>query len=152
MTTRARIVAEALSWEGVPFRHQGRSRSGVDCVGLGICVGRALGLLGDYDILNYRRNADGADLLREFRGQMGREKPINRAAEGDVLLFRDRQFTVHVGIVIDVAPRVQIIHAYATARKVLRCWPGRERDAQGLLSDRIQFCFEYPGVNDGMAG
>lgn len=146
MITRADIVAETLTWDGVPFRHQGRSRRGVDCVGLGICVGRAVGLLGDYDILNYRRNADGADLIREFRGQMGREKPVADAEPGDVFLFRDRQFAVHVGIVVETAPRVQVMHAYAPARRVLRCWPDRMRDAQGTLADRILFCFEYPKV------
>jgi cell wall-associated NlpC family hydrolase len=145
---RADIVAEALTWEGTPFKHQGRSRSGVDCVGLGICVGRAVGLLGDYDILNYRRNADGADLLREFKGQMGRQKPINHALPGDTFLFRDGQFVIHVGIVISVAPRLQIIHSYAHNKMVVKCYPDDTRDKQGVLSDRIQFCFEYPGVED----
>ena len=146
MTARAEIVAAALSWEGVPFRHQGRSRAGVDCVGYGRCVGLELGLLDDYDVTNYRRNADGADLLRDLRAHMGREKPIGQALPGDVLVFRDRQFIVHLGIVIDATPRIQIMHAYAPARMVTRCWPDRVRDVQGTLTDRIQFCFEYPGV------
>ena len=147
MTTRAAIVAEAATWEGVPFKHQGRSRAGVDCVGLGICVGRAVGLLGTYDITNYRRNADGQDLLREFRGAMRREKLVNQARPGDVFLLRDRQFVIHVGIVLSLAP-VVMMHSYAVSRCVLRCRPDRERDSQGVLSDRIQFCFEYPGVTD----
>jgi len=106
-------------------------------------------LLGDYDILNYRRNADGADLMREFKSQMGRKKPINQAMPGDTFLFRDGQFVIHVGIVLAVSPRLEIIHAYALNRKVIRCFPDLTRDNQGLLSDRIQYCFEYPGMSDG---
>ena len=35
--SREAVVAEALSWEGVPYRHCGRSKEfGVDCIGLGI--------------------------------------------------------------------------------------------------------------------
>lgn len=148
MATRAEIVAEALSWEGVPFRHQGRSRSGVDCVGYGRCIGRELGLLGETDATNYRRNADGVDLLAALRANMGREKPINQALPGDVLVFRDRQFIIHVAVVIETDPRLQVMHAYAPAKRVIRCFPDRTRDVQGVLSDRIQYCFEYPGVTD----
>ena len=32
------IVAEARRWIGVRWRHQGRSRSGVDCIGLCLCA------------------------------------------------------------------------------------------------------------------
>lgn len=39
------IIEHARAWLGVPFLHQGRSRSGVDCVGLVIQVGKECGLL-----------------------------------------------------------------------------------------------------------
>jgi cell wall-associated NlpC family hydrolase len=42
------IIAAARSWLGVPWRHQGRTRQGVDCAGLVVLVGRGLGL-DDYD-------------------------------------------------------------------------------------------------------
>lgn len=32
------VIVEARTWLGVPFRHQGRSRTGVDCIGLVIAV------------------------------------------------------------------------------------------------------------------
>lgn len=41
---RRAVVAEAVSWEGVPWEHQGRGRNGVDCVGYLVCVARALEL------------------------------------------------------------------------------------------------------------
>jgi cell wall-associated NlpC family hydrolase len=34
------IVSAARSWLGVPWRHQGRTRQGVDCAGLVVLVGR----------------------------------------------------------------------------------------------------------------
>lgn len=33
MIARADITAHARSWLGVPYRHQGRARTGVDCLG-----------------------------------------------------------------------------------------------------------------------
>lgn len=42
--TRAAIITAARAQLGTPFRHQGRSAQGVDCVGLLICIGRALDL------------------------------------------------------------------------------------------------------------
>ena len=46
------IVAAARSWLGVPWRHQGRARQGIDCAGLVVLVGRGLGLT-DYDTAAY---------------------------------------------------------------------------------------------------
>ena len=43
---REAIVAEARTWLGVPWRHQGwRRTTGCDCVGLVRGVGHALGLI-----------------------------------------------------------------------------------------------------------
>lgn len=41
---REHIVTVARSWVGVPFAHQGRSRSGVDCGGLLLCVAHECGI------------------------------------------------------------------------------------------------------------
>lgn len=63
MITTLDIHLAARSWIGVPFTHQGRSRDGVDCVGLVICVARELGLVPmDADANGYRRAPDGSML------------------------------------------------------------------------------------------
>ena len=63
------IVAEARTWLGVPWRHQGRSRAGVDCAGLVVLVARALELA-DHDSTAYGRRAQGQGFVEHFRGHM----------------------------------------------------------------------------------
>lgn len=57
--TPEQVVAAARGWIGVPFKHQGRTREGIDCAGLGINVGLELGE--DFpDINGYERSPDGS--------------------------------------------------------------------------------------------
>lgn len=142
---RDAIVAEALTWRGVPFLHQGRTRAGVDCIGLGIKVGEALGLIGTTPHPNYIRNADGKDLMAAFRATMGRRKLIDQAEPGDVFLIRDLQFVIHVAICIDLNP-VKIIHAHYDSGQVIVHRPDQIYDRQGRLSDRLVVAYPYPGV------
>lgn len=56
------IVDEARRWLGVPFLHQGRTKFGVDCVGLVICVREAVepcGFVDDITRVYGRRPKDG---------------------------------------------------------------------------------------------
>ena len=52
------VVAQARTWLGTPWRHQGRSPRGVDCAGLVVLVARALGLA-DHDVAGYGRHSSG---------------------------------------------------------------------------------------------
>lgn len=59
------LVRVARSWLGVPFAHQGRSRSGVDCAGFVICVCRQVGSVpAAFDLNGYRRWPEGGELMR----------------------------------------------------------------------------------------
>lgn len=51
--TGAEIEMEARSFIGVRYRHQGRSREGVDCIGLPVLVRERLGLATPPVALNY---------------------------------------------------------------------------------------------------
>lgn len=57
MIDAARLIVEARAWLGVPFRHQGRGRTGVDCAGFLVELMRAAGELpSDYtEPANYGR-------------------------------------------------------------------------------------------------
>jgi cell wall-associated NlpC family hydrolase len=81
------IVAAARAWLGVPWRHQGCTRQGVDRAGLVVLVGRWLGLA-DYDTTAYGRRPDGLGFVRKFRAAV-EGIPLPEAGPGDVLVLAD---------------------------------------------------------------
>lgn len=119
MTTRADVVAEARTWIGVPWVHQHRSRRGVDCAGLIICVARDLGLLpADFDLNGYSRRPDGT-LLAVCDEHMDR---IDRSAmqPGDVLVVATEHDPQHMGILGDYRHGgLSLIHAASKAGRVI---------------------------------
>lgn len=118
-TLEHRVVAEAKTWIGTPYKHLGRDRFGIDCAGLIIKVAHALGI-SDYDTSNYSRRPNPQEFLRELRGKMDRV-PKGELAHGMVGVFREPSHPCHVGIFErDEDGRLFIIHSYAPARKVVR--------------------------------
>jgi cell wall-associated NlpC family hydrolase len=112
----AALVAEARTWIGVPFVHQGRSRFGVDCVGLVLGVRNALEPWPEAmaEARTYRRKPeDGLMLMKALQYCRETDKP----AAGVVALIRWPADTTasHVGI---LTPDT-IIHAYERVGKVL---------------------------------
>ncbi len=67
--TRCNAIESARTWVGTPFRHQGRGKSGIDCVGLVINVGKDIGAVpSEYDNKNYpRRSPHSEDGFRPRR-------------------------------------------------------------------------------------
>lgn len=133
-------MAEARSWLGVPWAHQGRTRLGIDCAGLVIMVARGLGI-SEYDTTNYQRRTNGHGFLEHFRANMD-QRPVADARPGDVLLFRDKQFPCHSAIVAlrDGVPT--IVHAHALRRMVVE-----EPLGQGDWLERRVVCFGYRGLD-----
>lgn len=117
MTTRDEIIAEARSWLGVKWRHQGRTRHGLDCAGIVVVVGRALGLH-DYDQLDYGRVPDGESFERHLRVAL-QKIAVADAGPGDVLTFRERVYQCHCGIVAADRFGPTVIHAYVLRRAVV---------------------------------
>lgn len=111
----AAIIAEALTWLGTPYRHQGaRKGVGCDCLGLVRGVWRAV----------YGREperpgpyapdwaeAGGGDPLIEAARRHCAEKPLDEALPGDLLVFRWRPHHAakHLGILL---PGARFLHAY----------------------------------------
>lgn len=113
------IVAEARTWEGVKFRHCGRNRFGVDCIGLIIKVAHELGL-STYDTKAYARAPDFKFLMREFKREL-KKVSLGDAGHGDVLIMQQFKYPIHCGILeIDGAGRRWLIHAYEPYGKVVR--------------------------------
>ncbi len=113
------VVEEARRYLGVPFRHQGRNASGLDCAGVPIAAARELGLV-VYDVTGYQRNADGVSLVAHFRRAGCREiLPVSAMADGDVGIFNDSVYPCHVAVFSTKYGARHMIHAYARERRVL---------------------------------
>lgn len=118
-TTGARALAEARSWLGTPYRHQGtRKQVGCDCLGLVRGIWRALYAVPEPPVPVY--SADWAEsaaddaLLAAARRHCVELDGLADARPGDLLLFRWRHGCVskHLGILND---KDHLIHAYAGA-------------------------------------
>lgn len=134
------IVAEARTWLGVPWRHQGRTRAGIDCVGLLVCVARALGL-SDYDRSGYGRHAQGQAFVHHFRAAMD-PIAIAAAGPGDVLVFADRAYPCHCGVLTEKHGVPHLLHAHATRRKVIE----EPYAGEGPAKVKFAFRFRQPGA------
>lgn len=114
------IIVHLRAWINVPWRHQGRSKTGVDCVGYFACVSEEMGRP-EVIPTNYSRNPDSKLMLAEFRKRFDeiqdwRESGIHR---GDFLIMKfmdtnKRMSPRHVAMRTDLG----IIHAAAQYKKV----------------------------------
>ena len=145
----AAIVAEARRWRGVPWRHLGRSRAGLDCVGLLVVIARALELP-HRDLTGYSRHGqpepdgDGlpADVAEHFRAQLG-EIRCAEARPGDVLVFAQTVRPCHAGVLSEVRGAAHLVHAHAGRRVVL------EEPMAGVWAARLRLAFRFPDMRGG---
>ncbi len=132
MTTRQQVVDEARNWLGVRWAHQGRSRAGVDCVGLVVRVAHALNL-STFDTADYSRQPDPARMRALMAEHM---EPVAAPQIGDVLLMRFEVEPQHVAIVTDIG----IIHAYAQVRRVV------EHRFDSVWLGRVVGAYQFKGI------
>jgi cell wall-associated NlpC family hydrolase len=111
------IVEAARSYLDVPWRHLGRSRMGVDCIGLVILAHRDAGILLD-DPAPYAREPSPARIIAGISA-VG-ERRVVLPQPGDVVVFRvDGVNAGHVGIAASRDGAPTVIHAYAPRRRVV---------------------------------
>ncbi len=111
---RENLVAAALSMVGTPFHAQGRAPGiGLDCIGLVACAARQCGYEPqDRQAYPMRPNGELQPALEAQLERVGQPEP------GDVLLMAiDGAEPHHVAIYIG---NNEIVHAYITARKVVK--------------------------------
>jgi len=96
------VIQEARSYLGVPWRHQGRTRKGVDCVGF-ILLALIKSGIKMKEIRGYARTPDGIALKKIMDEEVTTENiPIQEDLKvGDILLFRIRHHPQHVALVTD---------------------------------------------------
>lgn len=140
MTIRDQIVAEARTWIDTPFKHQARVKGlGVDCAGIVIETGRALGLL-DYPEQGYSRQPSpdkmGA-LLDEYLDRIDK----NEVMPGDIYWMRFIE-PMHLAISTVLNDgRTGIVHAYS---RVGKC---TEHGLDAKWRGRIVRAYRYRGVD-----
>lgn len=120
--TREEIVAEARSWIGTPWVHQGRIKGlSVDCVGLIGGVALAVGIQGARDwsanlqFYNYGRQPDPL-LLNDGCALWLDRIAVRDATMADVLVMRFRRDPQHFAL---LSATDYMIHAFAGAGKVV---------------------------------
>lgn len=133
---RAAMVAAARGMIGRPWRHQGRSATGIDCVGLVILAARAAGFEAA-DVTGYSRRALGAGFLEHFRARMRAVHP-DAGRPGDVLVFTETAYPCHCGVLAERGGAATVIHAHAPRRRAL------EEPLEGDLRRRLAFVFALP--------
>jgi NlpC/P60 family putative phage cell wall peptidase len=132
------IVAEARTWIGTRFHHQGRVKgAGVDCIGLAIGVGKVLGLVPpEFDYNGYKRTPVGMTLVDVMR-ESGLVDEVYETHPGDILVFRVAHDPQHVAILSDCNT---LIHSYAQARKVC------EARYDSVWREHFVTAFKFKGV------
>ena len=115
----AAALAEARDWIGTPYVHQASAKgAGTDCLGLVRGVFRALYGGEPAEVpaysLDWSEPSGDERLWRAARLYL-RPKPMTRAAQGDVLLFRMREGAVakHLGIQARVGSQPSFVHAFS---------------------------------------
>ncbi len=106
MLTADSFIAAARTYIGVPWQHQGRSRHGIDCVGLLVCVARDLGIPVE-DVRAYEREPRAHDLARILRRHCV-SVPVAAMRRGDIVLMG--RPSTHVGILTHAHRPLGLIH------------------------------------------
>ena len=102
--TAEALIAAARGYIGVPWRHQGRSRFGIDCVGLLVCAAHDLGIQ-VADMRAYEREPRAHDLACMLRRHC---VSVPVARPGDIVLMG--RPSTHVGILTDAHRPFGLIH------------------------------------------
>lgn len=109
---RDKIVSTARGYLNTPYRHQGRSIAGMDCIGLVIRVGEDCGYKISHSEYAYEQIPNPSVL---WAGMNANFKPVKTPQKGDILVFRIFKEPQHMAIFIDDN---RIIHAYENIGKV----------------------------------
>ena len=139
---RDEIVRLTRLWCGTPYHHQASELGvGTDCLGLVRGVWRALYNSEPEALPGYTRDwaeASGTETLVEAARRHLIEIPREKAAAGDILVFRLRPWTAakHAAILVSSDSMVHAVEGAPVSEVVLSGWWRR----------RIAAAFQFPGI------
>lgn len=116
---RSKCIDLARSYIGTPWKHKGRTKNGIDCIGVPYMVGKELGLHDYDDSLDYGRQARNYDFMRALAPLGVRVRDLTQIQDADILILRIPIFPQHVGMASHIGNRQTMIHASVDARKVV---------------------------------
>lgn len=132
------IVLEARSWVGVPYRERGRSRRGVDCLGLLVMLGRSFDVAHEDEAVYTSWPTDERRLAQRLE-QYLTPLPPDAIAPGVIGMFTQTRLPAHVGVFTEKHGVIHLIHARMNPRRVVEeayaAIPRAELRLSGL------FCF-----------
>lgn len=107
------FITTARGYVGCKWRHRGRTRFGIDCIGLVVCSLAAVGFH-MRDRLDYGREPWNDGLDREMREHFG--EPVDDMLPGDIVTMRGecQPEPGHVGVIAHHGGRLTLIHSYNT--------------------------------------
>lgn len=136
MVTAEDLNAAARGWVGVPFAHQGRTRQGVDCVGLPIVILQQLGVLpARFEVPAYGR-LPSAELIERLMAHCVR---LPAPVPGTLVAVAWTKTAAHVAICTGDT----LIHAYESVGRVV------EHGYRGRWIRLTHSAWALPGVSYG---
>lgn len=138
---RDEIVEEALTWVGTKWVHQGRTRNGVDCVGLLCKVADKFNMYYE-DKTNYSRNPNGFEFLEQLRKFFPPAR-VNQNPHGLIAIMRENVYPCHTGIIYMKDGRRRLIHATAVDRACV----DEDFELSGMAAKFVE-CRMFAGMED----
>ncbi len=129
-----KVVEAARSYLGCPFHHQGRSRAGIDCVGLIVRSGRDAGFT-VHDHTVYPRFPKPAELLHHVGRSFAQVENVFLAKPGDVVLFwiKKPKWPQHAGVLTAEG----VVHTWQTVGRVV------ETPIHDFWADKVHSVWRY---------
>lgn len=139
VATADAVVQEARTWVGTPFLHQGRTRTGIDCVGLPIVVLQRLDAVPpDFEIRDYPRQPFQGELEQRLMTHCRR---LPEPVPGALIAIQWQRSLAHVALYTDTDT---LIHAFERRGQVI------EHGFRGMWRTRYATgAWALPGVRYG---
>lgn len=115
-----RVEEAATHYVNTPWRHQGRTRRGIDCAGLVICTLRDIGHVDQsFNVTGYAP-VTTLDRLMSGLDRVAYRKPGRSFGRGDIVALTSSNRIPHCGIVTAMNGRPAIIHS-SREKGYVRC-------------------------------